>query len=367
MKIIFLYPKWTAEYGKFVAWFAKKAGVWPPLDLAYLAAVAENLGHEVRIIDGEAENMSLEKMIEETENFRPDFIGLTAATPFFHVVSKLAKGLKQRISGVPIMIGGPHITMLKEEAFYPFFDYAFIGEAEGSFPLFLEQYKKGGDISEVKGILYREKGNVKFTGVDKNYWKQRNNSEGLEDINLALKENNKIIQDLVEKNKLIKKAAEVIIDTLQGKGKLLIAGNGGSAADAQHISGELVGRFKKERRALPVIALTTNTSILTAIANDYSFEKVFSRQIEALAEKGDLFLGISTSGNSLNVIEALKTAKKIGCQTICLSGKTGGEMEGNCDILITVDSDETPRIQEAHILIGHIICQIVEKNIFEKQ
>lgn len=151
------------EYGLF-AWFAKKAGVYPPLNLAYLAAKAENLGHEVKIIDGEAENISLEKMIEKTEDFRPDFIGITAATPFFHIACNLAKGLKQRISGTPIIIGGPHITILKEKAFRPFFDYAFIGEAERSFPLFLERYEKGEDISKIKGILFREKGQVRFTG-----------------------------------------------------------------------------------------------------------------------------------------------------------------------------------------------------------
>lgn len=163
MKIIFLYPKWTGEYGIF-AYFAKKAGVWPPLNLAYLAATVENLGHKVRIIDGEVENMSLDEMIEETEGFEPDFIAITAATPFFHIVCSLAKGLKQRISEIPIMIGGPHITVLKEEAFYPFFDYAFIGEAEESLPLFLEQYEKGEDISEIKGILFREKGKIRFSG-----------------------------------------------------------------------------------------------------------------------------------------------------------------------------------------------------------
>ncbi len=163
MKIIFLYPKWTGEYG-IMGIFAKKASVWPPLNLAFLAATAENLGHEVKIIDGEAENMSLEKMIKETIDFKPDLIGITATTPFYHITSQLAQGLKQKISKIPIIIGGSHITILKEEAFYPSFDYAFIGEAEGSFPLFLEQYEKGGDMSKVKGILFRGKDKAIFTG-----------------------------------------------------------------------------------------------------------------------------------------------------------------------------------------------------------
>jgi len=183
-------------------------------------------------------------------------------------------------------------------------------------------------------------------------------------INKELKENMKINQDLFKQTDLIKKAGDAIISALQENHRLLIAGNGGSAADAQHFAAELVGKFKKERRALPAIALTTNTSILTAIANDYSFEKVFSRQIEALANSGDVFLGISTSGNSVNIIDALKVAKKIGCRTIGLTGRTGGRMKNNCDILITVNSDDTPRIQEAHTLIIHILCGLIEKTLF---
>jgi len=163
MKIILLYPKWTTEYG-LISVFAKKAAAYQPLNLAGLAAIAENLGHEVKIIDGEIENMSLGRMIEETADFQPDLIGITATTPFYHLATELAQGLKQKINQIPIIIGGSHITILKEEAFYPCFDYAFIGEADGSFPLFLEQYKKGGDISRVKGILFREKGKVRFTG-----------------------------------------------------------------------------------------------------------------------------------------------------------------------------------------------------------
>ena len=163
MKIILLYPKWTSEYGLFGS-FAKKAGVYPPLNLAFLAQIAENLGHKVKIIDGEVENINLEQMIEETAAFEPNIIGITATTPFFHLAGKLARGLKEKIKEVPILIGGPHITALKEEAFSSSFDYGFIGEADTSFPLFLERYEKGEDISGVKGILFREKGNIRFTG-----------------------------------------------------------------------------------------------------------------------------------------------------------------------------------------------------------
>ena len=162
MKIMLLFPRWTGEYGIF-ACFAKKAGVYPP-NLAYLAAIAENLGHEVRIIDGQVEDISLDEMVERTLMFTPDLIGVTAATPFFHIVGELAEKLKQTIRNIPIMVGGPHITVLKEEAFDSVFDYAFIGEADESFPSFLERYEKGEDISEVRGILFRERGKVRFTG-----------------------------------------------------------------------------------------------------------------------------------------------------------------------------------------------------------
>ena len=142
--------------------------------------------------------------------------------------------------------------------------------------------------------------------------------------------------------------------------KLLIFGNGGSAADAQHIAAELTGRYKTERRGLPAIALTTDTSALTAIGNDYGYDRVFQRQVEALANEGDVIIGISTSGNSKNVILALEEAKKLGCKTIGFSGKGGGEMNEVCDINLVVPSDNTPRIQEMHIMIGHIICQSVD-------
>ena len=159
-------------------------------------------------------------------------------------------------------------------------------------------------------------------------------------------------------------AGVIVTEALQRGNKVLLCGNGGSAADAQHIAAELTGRFKKERHPLPGIALTTDTSALTAIGNDYGFDQVFSRQMAALAKEGDVVIGISTSGNSLNVIYALETAKEMGCKAIGLSGKGGGKMEDVCDINIIVPSDDTARIQEMHILIGHILCQLVD-NEFE--
>lgn len=163
----------------------------------------------------------------------------------------------------------------------------------------------------------------------------------------------------------IQKAAEAIIKSLENGGKLLIFGNGGSAADSQHIAAELVGRFKMERRALPAIALTTDTSAITAIGNDYGFERIFSRQVEALGVKGDVALGISTSGNSKNVIEAFRKAKSAGLKTIALTGGDGGNMKTEADISITVPVKDTPRIQESHILIGHILCQLIEGEMFK--
>ena len=144
--------------------------------------------------------------------------------------------------------------------------------------------------------------------------------------------------------------------------KVLLLGNGGSAADAQHIAAELVGRFKLQRRALPAIALTTDTSILTALGNDYSFEYVFCRQVEALAQKGDIVIGISTSGNSVNILKGIQSAVAAGCTTIGLLGGNGGTLKSEVDTAILVPSNDTPRIQECHILLGHIICDIVERN-----
>ena len=155
-------------------------------------------------------------------------------------------------------------------------------------------------------------------------------------------------------------AANICIDSLKQGGKILLFGNGGSAADAQHIAAELVGRYKLERKGLSAIALSTDTSSLTAIANDYGYEHVFDRQIEALANPEDVAIGISTSGNSNNVINALKLAKKIGCKSIGLSGKSGGNMNKLCDVNLVIPAKDTARIQEMHILVGHIICHLIE-------
>ena len=146
--------------------------------------------------------------------------------------------------------------------------------------------------------------------------------------------------------------------------KTILAGNGGSAADAQHIAAELVGRYGFDRPSIPSIALTTNTSNLTAIGNDYGYNAVFSRQLFAMGQEGDLFIGISTSGNSQNIIEAFKVAKEKNIFSVALVGKDGGEMAKLADIALVVPSDETPRIQESHILIGHILCDIIEKELF---
>ena len=172
------------------------------------------------------------------------------------------------------------------------------------------------------------------------------------------------IQKVIETmNKPLQEASQLAVDTLKAGNKILLFGNGGSAADAQHIAAELTGRYKTERRGLPAIALTTDTSALTAIGNDYGYDRVFDRQVEALASKGDLLIGISTSGNSKNVINAFKIGQEIGCKTIGLSGRDGGAMNDYCDINLVVPSNDTPRIQEMHILFGHTICQIIDNEL----
>ncbi|QEC74992.1 D-sedoheptulose 7-phosphate isomerase [Mucilaginibacter ginsenosidivorax] len=162
----------------------------------------------------------------------------------------------------------------------------------------------------------------------------------------------------------IETACEMITTTVKNGNKVLFAGNGGSAADAQHLAAELTGRFVKERKALPGIALTVDTSAMTAIANDYHYDRVFARQVEAFAKPGDLFIGISTSGNSQGILNAFETAAQYGCKTLGLSGRDGGKMNGACDLNIVVPSNTTARIQEMHILIGHIMCQAVD-NLFD--
>ena len=162
----------------------------------------------------------------------------------------------------------------------------------------------------------------------------------------------------------IKKISEVIIKAYQNNKKVLLAGNGGSAADAQHIACELVSKFHFDRAALSAFALTTNTSVLTAIANDYGYEHIFSRQIQANAQSGDIFIALSTSGNSKNIINALIEAKTKEMITVGLSGEKDSLMDKYCDYLIKIPSSCTPVIQESHIMIGHIICALVEKEIF---
>lgn len=155
-------------------------------------------------------------------------------------------------------------------------------------------------------------------------------------------------------------AANLCIESLKNGGKILIFGNGGSAADAQHIAAELVGRYKVERKGLPAVALTTDTSALTSIGNDYGYNHVFDRQVEALANENDVVIGISTGGSSGNVISGLKLAKEMGCKTIGFSGRDGGEMNTVCNVNLVVPAKDTPRIQEMHIVIGHTICHLID-------
>ena len=162
----------------------------------------------------------------------------------------------------------------------------------------------------------------------------------------------------------VEAAAESCITALNNSGKILLAGNGGSAADAQHIAGEFVGRFAFDRPSLPAIALTTDTSILTAIGNDYGYNMLFARQVQAHARKGDIFICYSTSGQSPSVISALQEAKKRGVVCIGMTGNRGGPMQESCDHYLDVPSSETPTIQEGHAVLGHILCGLVERAIF---
>ena len=164
----------------------------------------------------------------------------------------------------------------------------------------------------------------------------------------------------------IKESVELCCEALRNNKKIIFAGNGGSAADAQHLAGELISRFGFERPGLSAIALTTDTSVITSISNDYGFEKLFSRQVQALGKKGDVLLALSTSGNSANIIEGIKEAKRNSITTIGLTGRSGGNMSLLCDLCLKVPSDDTPKIQEAHIMIGHIICSMIENSLFGK-
>jgi len=184
-----------------------------------------------------------------------------------------------------------------------------------------------------------------------------------------IQESISVKQHILSDNQLLEKikvAALMVTDSYKQGGKTLIAGNGGSAADAQHIAGEFVSRFYFDRPGLPAIALTTDTSILTAIGNDYGFDKLFERQVQAQGRAEDIFIGITTSGNSPNIINALKACKEKNIKSIILTGQTGGKTVELCDLCIQVPSTETPRIQEAHILISHIICCIVEEVLFDE-
>ena len=165
---------------------------------------------------------------------------------------------------------------------------------------------------------------------------------------------------------LIIKASEMLVSCIKSGNKVLIFGNGGSAADAQHLAAEFVNRFQIERPPLAAIALTTDTSILTSIGNDYHFNDIFSKQVEALGKKGDIAWGISTSGNSPNVINAVKTARKIGMSTIAMTGRMG-ELAASADLVFSVASDSTPRIQETHITLGHILCDLLERRLYPEE
>lgn len=185
------------------------------------------------------------------------------------------------------------------------------------------------------------------------------------EIQKSVSVKNKILED-ADLLSSIQQAANICIQCLKNDKKIILAGNGGSAADAQHIAGELVSKFYFDRPGLNAMALTTDTSILTAIGNDYGYEKLFERQIQANGVKDDIFIGISTSGNSKNIILALEECKRKSIKTIGLTGENKSKMDELCDISIKVPSSSTPNIQESHIMIGHIICSIIEEEIFGK-
>jgi len=184
-----------------------------------------------------------------------------------------------------------------------------------------------------------------------------------EEIESVIRESIKMKEKMLAISEEIASAANILISALKEGNKIIIFGNGGSAADAQHIAAEMVGRFEKDHRALPAIALTTNTSILTSIGNDFDFNSIFTRQLESICRQGDVVIAISTSGRSPNILEGINTAKKLGAHTIGLSGGDGGKMKEIVDLCLIVPSDRTARIQEGHITIGHILCQLVEKEV----
>ena len=180
----------------------------------------------------------------------------------------------------------------------------------------------------------------------------------------SLQEHLDAIQNLLETRiDEIEQAGEIICTALRNRHKILTCGNGGSAADAQHIAAELVGKYERERPGLPAVALTTDTSALTALSNDYGYKEVFARQVQALAKEGDVLIAISTSGASANIIEAAKAARKHGCKTIALIGSSAGPLASVCDLVVSVPSNRTSRIQEAHITIGHLWCEMVDARL----
>jgi len=187
----------------------------------------------------------------------------------------------------------------------------------------------------------------------------------LESFKSSIKTKQAILEDESIISSIYKISAK-IVESINSGGKVLIAGNGGSAADAQHVAGEFVNRFHFDRPGLPCIALSTDTSVLTAVGNDYAFDLVFKKQIEALGKAGDVFIGITTSGNSPNIVEAMKLCKEKGIATVGLTGQKTGKIDDFCDCMIKVPSNETPRVQESHILVEHIICGIVEASIFKR-
>jgi D-sedoheptulose 7-phosphate isomerase len=189
-----------------------------------------------------------------------------------------------------------------------------------------------------------------------------------ERIRAVMKESVRLKQVLLADARLlqtIEQATQLCIQTFQSGGKVLWCGNGGSAADAQHLAAELSGRFYVDREPLFSEALHVNGSYVTAVANDYSYDEIFARMVRAAGRPGDVLIGLSTSGNSPNVIKALETAQKIGMHTIGMTGETGGKLRDLCDFLISVPSQDTPRIQECHMLIGHLMCELIERSLFE--
>jgi D-sedoheptulose 7-phosphate isomerase len=203
---------------------------------------------------------------------------------------------------------------------------------------------------------------------NKNAWVEQKQFQKMR-IKESIKQSIEVKQKLLSDKKLldaIRKVADICVSSLKNEGKILFCGNGGSAADAQHLSAELSGRFYYDREPLFAEALHVNTSYITAVANDYSYAEIYARLVKAKGKKKDVLIGISTSGNSENIIRAFKKAKEIGMTTVGMTGLTGGKMKEFSDVLINIPSEDTPRIQESHILAGHIFCELIESEIFPK-